>query len=389
VRIAVFHNRYAWRGGEDRAVDLEIEGLRKAGHEVSAFLVESREIRTLPERLRVGWRAAWNAEMAQRALDFLEVHPVDVAHVHNFFPLLSPAVHAALRRRGVPVVQTLHNYRLVCANGLFLRAGLPCEDCVARGPWNAVRHACYRGSRLQTLAWARAASEHRRRGLWTELVARFVAPSRFLRRKLVAAGLPAELVADKPNAVPDPGAPRYGGRGGVYVGRLSPEKGVRILLEAWRELRGVPLAIVGAGPDERWLRTHAAGLPGARLLGALPRDGVERAFAEAAFAVAPSLCYENFPLAVAEAFAAGRPVVAPHGTALADLVEDGRTGLLFERGSAPSLAAACRQLADDPALCEQMGRAARAFYEEELLPERSTDRLLSIYRSLTGPGLSN
>ncbi len=380
MEIAIFHNRYRQRGGEDRAVDLEAELLRKAGHHVHLFLVDSRSVRGPLAALRAGWDARWSDAMAERVAHFLDAHAVDVGHVHNFFPLLTPSVHATLGERGVPVVQTLHNYRLVCANGLFLRDGSACEECVARGPWNAVRHGCYRGSRLQTAAWARAASHHR--GRWADLVDCFVAPSEFLRRKLVETGLPADRFVVKPNAVPDPGPPRPPGRGAVVVGRLAPEKGLHLLLEAWRELDGEPLTVVGTGPEEEKLRRVAAGVPGVRFTGELEPSRVQDELAAAAFAVAPSLCYENFPLAVAEAFAAGRPVVASHPTAMSDLVEDGRTGLLFERGNARALADACRRLVRDPDRCAVMGHEARAHYEDTLTPQRCTAQLESLYHSL-------
>jgi glycosyltransferase involved in cell wall biosynthesis len=166
----------------------------------------------------------------------------------------------------------------------------------------------------------------------------------------------------------------------VYVGRLSAEKGVHLLLEAWRGLGDYPLTLVGAGPEEAALRRRAADLPGVRFTGWLAPDGVRAQLARAAFSVAPSLCYENFPLAVAEALAAGRPVVAPYPSALADLVEEGLTGLLFRSGDAASLADACRQLAVDPSLAETLGREARERYEETLTPERGLARLVAIYR---------
>jgi glycosyltransferase involved in cell wall biosynthesis len=379
VRIAVFHNRYALRGGEDGVVDFEVELLRKAGHEVHLLLADSGDLRAPVERLRAGLDAGFSRRAARRVAALLDAHPVDVGHVHNFFPLLSPAVHETLHARGVAVVQTLHNYRLVCAAGTFLRDGRPCEDCAARGPWNAVRHGCYRGSRLQTAAWARATAHGRRSGVWQRCVDRFVAPSAFLARKLAAAGLPAERVRVKGNAVPDPGAPRPPGRGGVFVGRLSPEKGVRLLLEAWRGLGDVPLAIVGEGPEEAALRRLAADLPGVRFSGRLSAEGVQEELARAAFGVVPSLWYENFPRVVAEAFAAGRPVVGARETALAELVEPERTGLLFDRGDATSLARACRRLSGDAALCARLGREARRHYEDHWTPAHTLEQLERIY----------
>jgi glycosyltransferase involved in cell wall biosynthesis len=302
-----------------------------------------------------------------------------VGHVHNFFPLLSPAVHAAIGDLRIPVVQTLHNYRLLCANGMFLRRERPCEDCVRRGPWNAVRHGCYRGSRLQTAVWAEQTALHRRRGTWRRRVDLFTTPSEFARRKLLAAGLPPDRVVVKANPAEDPGEPIFGGRGAVFVGRLSREKGVHLLLEAWRRQGGHPLTVVGTGPEEGDLRRRAAGIPGVRFLGQVDREQVYAALREASFAVVPSIWYENSPVALAEAMACGRATVAPRPTALDEFVEHGRTGLLFDSGDVDSLADACRTLLADPARAEAMGRQARAVYEDQLTPEVCLSRLVALY----------
>jgi glycosyltransferase involved in cell wall biosynthesis len=381
MRVAIFHNRYIHRGGEDSVVDFEAELLRKAGHEVRLFTVDNREeiAGSALGTLRAGLRARWNPAVYARVGEFLERGAVDVGHVHNFFPLLSPAVHAAIGDRRIPVVQTLHNYRLLCANGMFLRRERPCEDCVERGPWNAVRHGCYRGSRWQTAVWAEQTAFHRRHETWQRRVDLFATPSGFARRKLLAAGLPPERVVVKANPVADPGEPTFGGRGGVFVGRLSREKGVHVLLDAWRRLDGHPLTIVGSGPEEAALRRSASSIPGIRFLGQVDRDGVYRALREAAFAVVPSIWYENFPVAVAEAMACGRPTIAAHPTALDEFVDHGQTGLLFDAGDADSLADACRTLLADVASAEAMGRAARAYYEDRLAPEASLAGLTALY----------
>lgn len=384
MRVAILHNRYARRGGEDSVVETEAECLRKAGCEVSLFAVESAElVHSRAERWRAALHARWNPRTVEALTRFLAAHPADVAHVHNFFPRLSPSAHATLRRLGVPVVQTLHNYRLACANGLFLREGRPCEECVAHGPWRAVRYGCYRGSRLATAVWAEATAAHRRRGTWLECVDRFIAPSEFTRRKLAAAGLPPERIVVKPNPVPDPGPPGPPGRGALYVGRLSPEKGVGLLLDAWRRLPGEPeLAIAGAGPDEAALRERARGIAHVRFLGEVPRERVPALLAQAAFVVAPSLWYEVSPVSASEAMAAGRAVVASDAGALPELVEHGANGMLFRSGDAESLAAACRRLLEDAPLAAALGRAARARFEQELAPEASTRRLLDLYAEI-------
>lgn len=381
MRIAIFHNRYVYRGGEDSVVDTEAELLRKSGHDVRLFTVDNRDaIEGSPlGAVRAGLHARWNPEIHRRVGEFASRESIEVGHVHNFFPLLSPAVHAALSERGIPVVQTLHNYRLLCANGMFLRQERACEDCVVRGPWNAVRHGCYRGSRLQTAVWADHTATHRRRRTWQDHVDCFTVPSAFAREKLLAADLPPERVVVKPNSVPDPGAPPTPGQGAVFVGRLAREKGVHLLIEAWREMSGTSLNIVGTGPEEARLRAQAAGVAGVRFLGELDGGGVISAVQAAAFTVVPSIWYENFPVSLAEAMACGRPSVAASPSALDEFVEHGRTGLRFQSGSICSLAAACAEMIRDPARTTSMGREARSDYEDRLTPEACTKALLDVY----------
>lgn len=375
MRVGLFHNRYIQRGGEDIAFDFEVDLLSKAGHRVEVFSVDNREEigTSAAAALRAGLRARWNPATVRRVEAFLSGRALDVAHVHNFFPLLSPSLHATLRARRVPVVQTLHNYRLLCANGLMLRAGHICEDCVARGPWNAVRHACYRGSRLQTAVWSEMTALHRRRGTWRDCVDLFTAPSAFARAKLLEAGIPAQRLSVLPLPVADPGPPRPIDReGALFVGRLSVEKGVDLLLQAWRRLDGYPLCIVGAGPEEARLRALARDLSGVRFAGRLPHDRVLAAMAEASFVVLPSRWHETFGLSAVEAMACGRAVVVPHPTALSDLVESGRNGLRFAIGDVECLARACRKLAGDGALARELGELARAHYEERFTPDCCT-----------------
>jgi glycosyltransferase involved in cell wall biosynthesis len=224
---------------------------------------------------------------------------------------------------------------------------------------------------------------HRRRGTWRECVELFAIPSRFTRQKLLQTGIPPERLRVVPLPVPDPGPPRAAGSGALFVGRLSPEKGVHLLLDAWRQLDGYPLSIVGTGPEEARLRARAAAVPGVRFVGALPHERVLEAMADAAFVVVPSTWYENFPLSVIEAKACGRALVASHPSALSDLVQPGGTGELFEMGDAQSLAAACRRLAEDPAATREMGERARAEYEERYTPARCAGRLEEIFRAVT------
>jgi len=381
MRVGIFHNRYIHRGGEDSTVDLEVDLLSKAGHDVILHCVDNRvEIARSPlGPLRAALRARWNPRTVDDISRMLDTTPIDVAHVHNSFPVLSPSLHTTLHERGIPVVQSLHNFRMLCANGYFLRDERSCEDCVARGPWNAARHGCYRGSRLQTAVWAEMTAYHRRRGTWQSCVDVFLAPSQLARDKLLQTGIPVERFRVVPNCVLDPGPCGARGEGAVFVGRLSREKGVHLLIEAWRELPGVPLRIVGTGPESDRLRAQAAGMPNVEFLGEQPRSAVFATLSGAAFAVAPSDWYEIFGLSVLEAMACARPVVVSRGTALEELIEPGLSGLCFERGDVASLARACRELISDPERTHEMGALARRRYEERFGSDRYVASLEAIF----------
>ncbi|AWN50208.1 glycosyl transferase family 1 [Methylobacterium terrae] len=376
MRVLVAHNRYQVRGGEDAAVARDLAALERAGCAVEAVCLDNGAIDSGLARLRAAFAATHAPEGIARVMAAVRRFAPDVVHVHNFFPLLSPGIHAAARAAGCATVQTLHNYRLICPGAFLMRDGAPCEVCVTGSPYQAVRFACYRGSRIGSLAVARMVDRHRRAGTWRRDVDRFVALTPFARERFVAAGFPADKIRIRPNGLPDPGEPPGGPRSGLlYVGRLSPEKGVPVLAEAAARA-GIRVTAIGEGPLAGVLADH----PGLDLRGALAPDAVQAAMARAAAVVVPSLWYEGLPMVVAEAFAAGTPVVASRIGALASLVSEGATGLLAEPGDAADLAAALARIAGDPAAAAAMGRAARTVYEREWREDVTTRALLEIYR---------
>jgi glycosyltransferase involved in cell wall biosynthesis len=309
--------------------------------------------------------------------ELISLESIDVVHCHNTFPLISPAVYWAATRARVPVVQTLHNFRLICPQALMLRNEAPCEDCVGHVPWRGVMHGCYRGSRLQTGVLAGMITAHRVLGTWGGKVARYIALNEFCRQKFIQGGLPADRIVVKPNFVDAGPAPVSSNReGALYVGRLSQEKGISVLADAMRRLQGrVGLTVVGTGPRADLL----TGLPGVTLLGALPGDQVLSLMRQAQMLVLPSICYENFPRTLAEAFGCGLPVVASRLGAMAHLIDHDRNGFLFDAGNANALATAMDSLASDPQRCSEMGLTARQTYEESLTPEINYKMLMQIY----------
>jgi glycosyltransferase involved in cell wall biosynthesis len=377
LRVLIVHNHYQIRGGEDAVVEHEAAALAGAGCTVETLAFHNDDIRTPIDRLRTAFEAPHAPRGIARVVEAVRRFRPDVVHAHNTFPLISPAVHGAVQALGPVTVQTLHNFRLACAGAMLMRDGAPCETCLTGSSYAAVRHGCYRGSRLGTLAVARMIDRHRRTGTWTRDVDAFVALTEFARGRFVAAGLPAHRIFVKPNGLPDPGPPDAGPRDGIlFAGRLSPEKGVEILKQAAARL-AAPVDVAGEGP----LRERLEGAPGLTLLGALPRGAMRTRIGRAAALVVPSLWYEGLPMVVAEAFAAGTPVIASRIGALAHLVEDGVTGLLVAPGDPAALAEAIERLRARPEEARRMGAAARAAYLRDWTEEATTAALLTIYRT--------
>jgi glycosyltransferase involved in cell wall biosynthesis len=377
MRVLVAHNAYVSSipSGENSAVQRDIAMLREAGHDVRE-LVRSSDDAT-PSRLitaGMGVRAPGAASDFRALLD-AGWRP-DVLHVHNVFPLLTTSPLRAAIAAEVPVVQTLHNYRRSCAAGTHFRDGRICEDCGVGGTaWPALAHACYRGSRLQTVPVV--LNRRLDRAVWNGVDA-VIALTPYMRQRVLTGGMTAPVVV-RPTAVPDPGTPSRPGRGAVFVGRLSPEKGAALLVEAWRTaaLPGEQeLTVVGDGPERQAVASAAAGLPGVRLTGPLPADGVAKEMRRAAVVVVPSLWYEGFPTVVAEAFAHGRPVIALDNPNMRSVVDGG--GWL----AAPNpdrLAATLRRVLGRPQDIRRVAAAARHRYEQEMTPEVSYELLMSAY----------
>ncbi len=387
--ILAVHNFYQRPGGEDVAFSTEAAMLERNGHRVIRY--EDRNDR-IANGIGSGLGAVWNQGSYRRVQRLAREHRPDVAHFHNTFPLISPAAYYAARREGVAVVQTLHNYRLLCPGGNFLRDGQVCEECAERRSLApAIAHACYRGSRAGSAAVAAMLTVHRAMGTWRRMVDVYVAPSEFVRQKFIASGFAAERIVVKPNALaPDTLAQdasagaldgaadrRDCGAGyALFVGRLSEEKGIRTLAAAWKTLGDIPLLVAGEGP--------LSGLEwpaGATLLGVQSRERVRELMRSARALVFPSVCYEGQPLTIIEAFASGLPVIGSALGGVRELIDDGRTGLLFRPGDAADLAAKVRWAFAHREEMDAMRVHARREYEAKFTAERTYALLMEIYES--------
>jgi glycosyltransferase involved in cell wall biosynthesis len=373
MRILIAHSRYrsGSASGENAVVADETRLLREAGHEVHVF---EASVSGAFDALRAAPGIIWDPGRAAAIRRLIRRYCPDIVHVHNLFPALSPAVIRAAAAEGVPVVMTLHNFRLMCLPATFLRNGRICEDCVGRLPWRGVVHGCYRGSRAQSAVLATSLVLHRRLGTF-EFVRRFVAVSGFVRDTYVAAGFDPSRIVVKPNFA-WPG-PRREGPGAyfLYLGRLSHEKGVATLLRAWRRDLG-RLLVVGDGPEAAPLRRLAP--DGVELRGAVAPEEARRLVTQARAVLVPSIWYEAFPRVVVEAYSAGVAVVASRIGALPEVVEDGVTGLLAEPGNPASWAAAVERLGDDD-LSERLGDGAFRAWATRYTPEANLRRLEEIY----------
>jgi glycosyltransferase involved in cell wall biosynthesis len=375
MRILILHNEYQHRGGEDAVADAEAALLTSRGHEVYRFSRHNDEVGAM-HRAQLAMQTVWSAPSAKTLRSLVDSFRPDVVHAHNTFPLISPSAYWAAAAAHVPVVQTLHNFRLLCPQAMFLREGRVCEDCLGRTPWRGAVRACYRGSRAQSTVLATSTILHRAVGTYRNKVTRYIALNEFCRGKFIEGGLPAERIVVKPNFVQAAAPSSHAREGFLFVGRLSAEKGISVLAQASARLPDTTIRVAGTGPESPAVSQCA----GMQSLGALKVDEVRAEMQRACALLVPSIWYETFGLVVVEAFACGLPVIASRIGVLPGLVEDGVTGLLFEPGNAQDLAHKMAWAAAHPEEMALMGRRARARYEAEFTPDRNYAQLISIYQ---------
>ena len=379
IRILICHNTYQQKGGEDTVVKAEKRLLEDNGHEVQLYLVSNDQINNWKDKLKAGLNVSYSVKEKFKLKTFLQQNPVDIVHFHNTFPLLTPSVYEACNELGIPCVQTLHNYRLLCASALLLRNGNLCEKCVVGSPYHAVLHQCYRSSRVQSFASARMISVHRRENTWNNKVDRFIALTQFAKNKFIEAGFESKKISVKPNFSSNilfnktPSRKPYV----LYVGRLSKEKGVEVLVESFNAL-SIPLKIVGEGDLASQLKAQANN--NIEFLGQLASGKVKVMMENAQFLVFPSQCYEGFPLTIVESFASKLPVVAYNLGAMAEIIESGKNGYLVN--SNDEFKRMIKRLFDDQALCDDLRENAFQDYLHKYSARKNYQQLYSIYHAL-------
>jgi glycosyltransferase involved in cell wall biosynthesis len=391
-RILVVHNYYKLPGGEDVVFERDWDLLKRRGHDVVPYIRRNHEIdaRNPLQGLSLPVETIWSRKSARELKKLIRDRRPEIAHFHNTFPLISPSVYSSCREEGIPIVQSIHNPRLMCPAATLFRNGKLCVDCLGKSiPWPGVLHACYRESRLQTSVVAATTSLHRLRGTWQKDVDLFMVATDFYRRLLIANGFPAEKLAVKPHFVfPDPGyRGRVSGDYGLYIGRLEAVKGIWTLLEAWSSLTNFRLLLRGGGPELDRVRTflESRQLNHIRLIEPLDSEGLTQLLKGARMLIWPSNgYYETFGLVQTEAFACGVPVVASNIGVGTEIVKDGWNGLHFKPGDPEDLREKIISLFGDPLTCYELGKNARIDFETNYTDEQIYPRLIDCYRQALG-----
>ncbi len=369
------HNYYQQPGGEDHGFAYEATLLEAHGNTVARYSDHNQRIGKA--HLGVACGTVWSVPSYRRLSALARSHRFDLAHFHNTFPLISPSGYYAVRSTGLPIVQTLQNYRLLCPGATLTREGRICEECIdSHSLLPAVTHGCYRQSRAATATIAAMLLTHRAAGTWQRLVDAYISVSEFGRRKFIQGGLPPERIFVKPNFLPsDPSAGDGAGNYALFVGRLAEEKGVRALAQAWTSLSDIRLVVAGDGP--------LAGTPwpaGVTALGSQTREQVLALMRNASVLIFPSIWYECAPMVIVEAMACGLPVIASDLGSIPEFVQDHHNGLLFRAGDAEDLARQVRWAFSHTDELAAMRVSARREFVDKYTAERNYKILMNIYQ---------
>ncbi|NBD32738.1 MAG: glycosyltransferase [Cyanobacteria bacterium] len=382
MKVLLIHNQYQQLGGEDTIFTTEANLLESYGHPVYRYLLNNHKLQKM-NSLAITKATLWNSQVYQELRTLIRQNKPQVAHFHNTFPLISPAAYYAAQAEGIPVIQTLHNFRLLCANGLFFRDGRICEDCLHyHNPLPGMLHACYRNNRIATTAATLMVKFHSLLNTWSKAIDYFIIYSKFAQEKFIKSGLPEEKIAFKTNFLyPAPEIGTGDGDYALFVGRLAPEKGTNTLLQAWKKLQGkIPLKIVGDGPLANQIATEAANLNGVEWLKRQPLEEIYQLMGKAKCVIIPSEWYETFGRVGIEALAKGTPLIVTKIGALAELVQHKYNGLHFRLADPEDLATQVQWLLDHPLELNEMRHNARCEFEAKYTATANYQRLMEIYQ---------
>jgi glycosyltransferase involved in cell wall biosynthesis len=385
MKILIAHNHYQQYGGEDAVVQSEIDMLKKKGHDVYFYERSNKELLPLSWPKKIGrlLNMHWSEHSYQEMKRILNAFRPDIFHSYNTFYMMTPAVYKACQDARVPVVQSLYNYRLVCANGLMLKNGKHCEACLTEPRWKSIFHRCYRKSYVLTACVMKMIDYHWKKQTWLNQVKHYITATEFSRNIFTRAGIPADKITVKPHfLVTDPGMQSEHGAYALYIGRISVEKGVGLLLDAWKNVKGMDLKIMGEGPllNEIKKKVEQEGLTTVRVLGYQPQEEYKKLLRGAAFLIVPSINYDNFPLVITESYANGIPVLASSLEGIKERVKEKESGMTFRTGDKDDLTAKAQFMIDHKEMTAHMKKGARLEYETHYTSDKNYERLMAIYQ---------
>ncbi len=383
-KVLLAHNFYRYEGGEDAVYRNEKELLVSNGIEVIPYEKHNDDI---PDKnpfhlISHLFSMTWNKNVYNELSDILRSQKPDIVHFHNTFQLISPSAYAACHDSGIPVVQTLHNFRLICPGGLLQRDGAPCEKCIGHIPIRAIAHSCYRDSKISSAAVTVMIARNRYNNSYIDNVDKYITLTDFSTSKFISGGIPANKIMIKPNFIPNPPPPgKGGGKYIIYVGRLSVEKGIVTLLEAWRKNPTIPLFIIGDGPLADLVKSASDDKNNKiTWLGFQEQSEVFDYISNAELLILPSICYEGFPLTILEAYACGTPVLVSRLGNMDEVVKDNITGFKFNAGDANDLSDQILHLWQNTQKLQDIRPYIREYYMKHYSSDKNFKQLMNIYQ---------
>lgn len=381
MKILIAHNYYQLKGGEDSVVTNEIELLRSYGNSVITYYRNNDEIKTLTviQKAQLLFKTTYSQKTYQEVCQVIKEEKPDICHVHNFFPLITPSIYDACRDNNIPVVQTLHNFRLICANGLFMREGKICEDCLGKSAYGAVKKKCYRNSSVQTYVVARMIESHKKKNTWTKKVDRYLCLSEFSKQKFLQAGLPEDRLIVKSNFVKATShiknkcnAPYF-----IFVGRIDSTKGIELLVKVAKN-SPIPIKVIGEGKLTSLLENSL----NIDYLGRLPHKETVNYISKAEALIFPSLLYEGMPMTILEAFSNKTPVLASKLGAMQTMITHKQNGLLFEPNNEKELANLMNFVISNELVIDNIITNAYNDFLAKYSEESNYLQLINIYKDL-------
>lgn len=382
MKVLFVHNEYQQAGGEDSVLRAEAQLLESYGHSIQVSTVTNNSIDSVVKKIKSFQDVVYSHSSRKWMKARIDEFQPDVVHVHNFFPLLSPSIYDVCSEHKIPVIQTLHNYRLMCPGALLMRSNRVCEDCIGHSAYHSLKYKCYRNSFLGTYAVARMVEYHKKHLTWKNKVSAFIALTEFAKSKFIQSGLPKSKIHVKSNFLSNEIEHEFKSNkrfGALYVGRLSEEKGIRSLLEVWSGIN-YPLRIVGTGEYEEQVKQSSNA--NIEYLGGLSQEAVLSEMGKAAFLIMPSLWYEGFPMVIVEAFSQGLPVVASDLGSMAEIIEDGYSGLKFDPSNTKDIRSKVRLLIEGDIDLERLGENAFNEYQKRYTADVNYGQLMHIYNCI-------